>query len=254
MPDLQNQSPNRDTTGAADPLSNLYKMSRTAGLGSTEYVAINGAAVTAAILGMASALAMVADVLLVIPVVGVIFAIVALRQISHSNGTQGGRLLAWGGLVLSLAFAGIVIGGQVREVMAHRADSAQIVSLIDEFSAAAKAGDVDKAYDLFSPQFQQRVDKERFAGIMKMLKNHPISGELQQIKWNGVRFQFESSSDGADRIANGAMHVQFANSRDPLRTELLFRNLGQGWKIYNIPNFFPDQQQPAQRQQQQQPG
>src|SRR3954452_11695166 len=108
MPEMQNQASTPDNPGNTDPLSSLYKMSRTAGLGTTEYVAINGAAVTAAILGLASALAIMADVLLVIPLVGIIFAIVALRQISHSSGTQGGRALAWAGLVLSLAFAAIV--------------------------------------------------------------------------------------------------------------------------------------------------
>ena len=248
MPDTQNQ-PTNPGAPSGDPLANLYKMSRTAGLGSTEYVAINGAAVTAAILGVASALAVLANVLLIIPVVGVIFGIVAIRQIADSNGTQGGRLLAWGGLVLSLALGGLIVGAQVRENLAHKADTQQLVKLIDDFDKAAKAGDVEGAYGLFATQFQQRVDRERFANLMNMLRKHPISGDLQHIQWNGVRFQFESSADGADRVATGAMQVQFTQARDPLRTELIFRNLGDGWKIYNIPAFFPEQQQQQQRPQ-----
>src|SRR6476620_7587606 len=139
MPEMQNPASTPDNQRNADPLSSLYKMSRTAGLGTTEYVAINGAAVTAAILGVASSLALMADILLVIPLVGLVFAIVAIRQISYSNGMQGGKLLAWGGLVLCLAFAGIVVGGEVKEQMGHRSDTEQIVGVLDQFSAAAKA-------------------------------------------------------------------------------------------------------------------
>ncbi|HZZ44768.1 MAG TPA: DUF4190 domain-containing protein [Tepidisphaeraceae bacterium] len=244
MAELQNQS-----TTAPDQLSSLYKMSRTAGLGTTEYVAINGAAVTAAILGVASSLAILDDVLLVIPIVGIIFGIVALRQIGQSNGTQGGRVLGWGGLVLSLGLAGIVIGGEAKAMMGHQADSKQIVGIIDELSADVKGANVDKAYALFSPQFRQRVDKDHFAGTMKMLEKSAISGELEYMRWNGVPFQFEPVPNQADRFAAATMLVKFSNSHEPFRTELSFRNGDEGWKIYNIPSLFPEQQQaPAGKQ------
>src|SRR5439155_24799091 len=84
-----------------DPLSHLHKMSTTAGLGSGEYVAINGTAIFALILGIVSALTLFEElVLLVVPLVGVVAAIVALRQISRSGGTQTGKGLATAGLVL----------------------------------------------------------------------------------------------------------------------------------------------------------
>lgn len=242
MTDLQNMPSDRPS---ADPISELHKMSRTAGLGLTEYVAINGAAVTAAILGVASSLAILAGILLVIPIVGIIFAVSAIRQISRSNGTQGGRVLAWGGLVLSLGFAGIVVGGEIREEVIHREDSTQLTQIIDQLSAAAKSGDMDKAYGLFSPQFQQRVDKERFSGILKSLQKNPVYGELEYMRWNDVRFQYEQLPNQEDRYANGAMLVKFDKSRDSLRTEMVFKNSGDGWKIYNIPSFFPDQQPAA---------
>src|SRR4051794_6354462 len=71
-----------------DPLAHLHRMSTTAGLGSGEYVAINGAAVFGFILGLASALCLFEEtILLVIPLVGAITSIVALRQIAKSNGT-----------------------------------------------------------------------------------------------------------------------------------------------------------------------
>lgn len=245
MTDLHQNQPNpSQPSGGPDQLSSLYKMSRTAGLGSTDYVAINGAAVAAAILGVASSFAFVANVFLVVPIVGIVFAIAALRQIAHSNGTQGGRLLAVGGLVLSLLFAGVVVGGEVKEAVGHRQDSAEITGLIDQFSEAAKANDVDKAYGLFASQFQQRWDKDKFAGVMKYLQKGPVNGELQYMRWNGVRYQFEQLPNQPDRFANGAMLVKFQNNPEPFRSEVVFRNGGDGWKIYSVPNFFAEQQAP----------
>src|SRR6266496_4787827 len=70
-----------------DPIAHLHKMSTTAGLGSGDYVAVNGAAVFALLLGIASALILFEDYLLVIPIACVIVSIVAWIQINHSNGT-----------------------------------------------------------------------------------------------------------------------------------------------------------------------
>src|SRR5436309_9385705 len=93
-----------------DPLSHLHKMSTTAGLGSTDYVAVNGIAVTTIFMGLASSLALLDITLLAIPVATVVLAIVALRQIANSNGTQTGRALAWGGMVLAMLFVASIGG------------------------------------------------------------------------------------------------------------------------------------------------
>src|SRR5215510_13989681 len=74
-----------------DPLAHLHKMSTTAGLGTTEYVAINPLAVTAFFLGLASSLALLDNTLLAVPALALIIAIVALRQIFGSGGTQTGK-------------------------------------------------------------------------------------------------------------------------------------------------------------------
>src|SRR5882762_5848677 len=100
---------------AADPLSKLHKMSTTAGVASQQYVAVNTAAVLAALLGVASMMAMFSPLLLVIPAVTIGVALFAWRQIANSNGTETGKVLAISGLVLA-----VVVGGGVaaREVMA----------------------------------------------------------------------------------------------------------------------------------------
>src|SRR5688500_6062526 len=119
--DTQTPPQNRaDSSTGDDPLSHLHKMSTTAGLGSTEYVAINAPSVFALIFGLASVMAIFDNILLIIPLAGLVCAILALRQISQSNGTQTGRGLAIGGLLLSLAFGGYVVANQLTEATRTR--------------------------------------------------------------------------------------------------------------------------------------
>src|SRR5436309_10235622 len=103
MTDLMPKRPadaSTDNSGQDDLLAHLHKMSTTAGLGTTEYVAINPLAVATVFLGAASALALLDHTLLAIPVLAVVCAIVALRQVIRSGGTQTGRGIAVLGLVL----------------------------------------------------------------------------------------------------------------------------------------------------------
>src|SRR3954466_7577741 len=86
-----------------DPLAHLHKMSTTTGLGSGDYVAVNAAAIFCVITGLASALALLDNLLLILPLACVVGGVVALRQISQSNGTQTGRGLVLLGLLCAAA-------------------------------------------------------------------------------------------------------------------------------------------------------
>jgi hypothetical protein len=222
-------------SGTNDPITGLYKMSTTAGLGTTEYVAINGAAVTSMILGFASWLANFANVLMIIPLVAVVFGVIGLRQISHSSGTQGGRLIAWGGILLALGFGGWVLGQQVRETVVHRNDEQALVRLIGQFDAAVKAGDVNKAYALFHPDFQRRVNIDQFGTVIKQLSGNQVYGNLEYAKWNEVPFQFEQN--GSTRFAAGTVQLKWPQVHEINRAETTFRNDGDEWKILNMPFF-----------------
>src|SRR5215212_974195 len=93
----------------SDPLASLHKMSTTAGLGSTDYVEVNGTAIAALVLGLISAVTLFNEpLLLVVPAAGIVTAIFAFRQIARSNGTQTGSALAVGAILLSLGFGGIM--------------------------------------------------------------------------------------------------------------------------------------------------
>src|SRR5438477_8310665 len=138
--------------GDDDPLAHLHKMSTTAGLGSGDYVAVNGTAVFALLLGIASALALMTEVLLVLPLAGLVTAIIGLRQINHSNGTQTGKGLVVIAMVLALGLGGFVLGRWATEGWRTREDRKAIHQLIADFSAKVKADDVSGAYQLFSPR------------------------------------------------------------------------------------------------------
>src|SRR6478609_7278380 len=113
MTDLRDQTssspPAVNGNGTAvddDPLARLHKMSTTAGLGTTDYVAINALAVASVFLGLASLLAMLDPLLLALPVLAIGCSIWALTQIRHSGGTQSGASLAILGLLLAVGCFG----------------------------------------------------------------------------------------------------------------------------------------------------
>src|SRR5687768_10470858 len=117
---------------APDPLARLKKMSTTAGVGSQEYVAVNPMAVAALLLGVASLLVFVHDALLLIPLVGVVCAFIAWRQIKNSNGTQTGRLMALAGIVLCVAIGGGRLAWKAIGGWSSSGDKAEIRRLISE--------------------------------------------------------------------------------------------------------------------------
>lgn len=242
MPDLQTPPSETPKTtppeGGDDPLAHLYRMSTTAGLGSTEYVAINGPAVVAVILGLASALAVLDKILLIVPIAGVICSIVALYQISKSGGTQTGRGLAALGLILSLGFTAYVGYLTVAKAAQERSDQAVLEKLISEFSEHIKKGEFPQAFEQFSPRFQDRVGKERFAEIMGYVKTNPNYGNLRSITTTG-RYAFESDPSTGARYAQVILLMDLDKFGEPSRQDASFRLVGGTWKFDNIPGLFP---------------
>src|SRR5687768_9014661 len=120
--------------GEPDPLHNLYRMSRTAGLGSGDYVAINNTAIAALLLGLASALALLWPAALVVAAAAIVCGVVALLQIRSSNGTQTGRAFAVLGILLGLALGGATAGKIVMRRVEHRRDEAKIGELVKQLN------------------------------------------------------------------------------------------------------------------------
>lgn len=242
MPDLQTPptdnrpAPEQDPDGP-DPLAHLHKMSTTAGLGSTDYVAINPASVLAVILGLASALAVVDKILLIVPLAGLICAVVALYQIGRSGGTQTGRGLAILGLLLSLGFACYVGYQSFAKVQQEKRDRVSVEGVISQFTGNIQKGEFDQAYSLFSPRFQERVKLQEFSDRMKYVQNGSW-GKLESISSSG-RYAFNSDPTTGIRIAQTILMMKLDKYPEPSNQEAVFRLVGGQWKIEDIPGLFP---------------
>src|SRR5882762_629168 len=144
MPELE---PAHETP---DPIAQLHKMSTTAGVGSQDYVAINNAAIVSVILGICTALAFLGIPFLIIGAAGIASAIIALYQIRHSNGTQGGTGIAILGMLLSLAIAGSVAATNILDWMHQRDDENQIAAMLEQLGQDLAAARYDKALGHFA--------------------------------------------------------------------------------------------------------
>jgi hypothetical protein len=244
MPDSSPQQPPGPTQAEAsgngdsplDPLSKLHRMSRTAGLGTQDYVAINPAAVTALFLGLASALALVTGMLLIIPAAGVICAIVALWQISRSSGTQSGRWLAGTGLVLSLLFVAGVGATKIAFDIRDRADRESLMKTVEEFGAKLAAEDLDGAYDMLGDRFRRNLPKEEFDANIKARFAHPAHGKLVSMRSSG-RIQFENYEQIRNAFGTTQTVIQLDNGRED-RQQMGFQKLGDKWVIEGF-GWFP---------------
>ena len=244
MPDLSPQSPqphvdrNAGANGDADgdeALHKLHRMSRTAGLGTQEYVAINVAAVMTLLLGLASALAMVASLLLVIPVAGVVCGIVALYQIKDSNGTQTGKGIAWTGIALSVLFAALVGGRVIVENIKTRSDRAMVVAAVGEFGQKLAASDFKGAYELLGPRMKERVPFSDFEGQMKARYAHPTHGKITGFTSTG-RVLIESDPETGSRVAQTQAVITVEHG-EPDRPQLVLAHEDGRWMIEAWPWF-----------------
>ncbi len=236
----EQSSPQANPAGAShgQSLGKLYKMSMTAGLGSTDYVAINVTSVVALVFGVASALSFLDNLLLVLPITGIILSIVALRQIFDSNGTQSGKILATVGLLLSLLLGGSVIAKQSMEALGERNDEQAISNICQQLGQSIAAQKFDDAYNLFDDQdFKARVPLEAFRLRLTSIQHGtgpfpPISS----IIWN-KRSSFSGTGD--DRQAQVVMIVSFSTTAAVSRMDTSFRQRNGQWKISNIDDLFP---------------
>ncbi len=237
---MQQDSPSApvDAGPPGDPLSHLHKMSTTAGLGSTEYVAVNTTAIFAVIMGLASALTLFdVTAFLVIPLVGIIGAVIALRQIGRSNGTQTGRGLSVLALLLCLGFGGVVFG---RTVAAHRQevhDKAELNEKIASLGKDVLGGDYHAAYAMFDQRFQKRVPEADFTNTMKMLRANAVYGKLQSLSWKHLA-QFRTDDSTGARMAAVALIMEFDRAGE-VRQSALFNRIDGHWEFSDIPSLFP---------------
>ncbi len=215
-------------------LTQLYTMSRTAGMTNQEYVAVNPMAIVAVLLGLISALAFLAPLLLLIPAVAVFFSVLAIRQINDSNQTQTGKALAWLGLLIALACglgtAGILIADGIRS----SADEKEISKTIAEVGRLLKAGDYPAAYEHFDPVFQERWKLADFTRTWEAIKA-AAGGPVEKFEWNQVP-PIASSAGGA-RLAHTKVLMKFPKGAED-RYDIALRESGSKWRVIDLPSFF----------------
>jgi hypothetical protein len=240
-----------------DPLAHLFKMSRTAGLGSGDYVAINTVAVTALVLGISGALVVVDSLFIVLPLAGLILGIIAWRQIRHSNGTQTGGLMAGLAILLSLGFLGAKVGKEGWQTIQRGQDKKEITGLIELFGQNVAAIDpgkptdttshLDSDYGLFDEAFKSRVTRAQFDALWLEYWASPYYGPMASMHSDGV-LKFDTDARSGDLVCASIAIAQF--KRGEARWQMVFRQLNGKWYIEDMPEVFPTAPPPQQQSQQ----
>jgi hypothetical protein len=224
------------TAVAEDHLARLHKMSTTAGVTNVDYVAINYTAIAAVLIGLLSALSFFGYLLLVIPIVGVIFAVIALRQIAASNGTQTGRGLALLGLLLSVLLGGAAIAKEGIAVARVKGDESGIASTLSKVGEYVRQDKYDDAYALFDTDFKQRVKPELFKSRWQEIVQGSL-GKLEIFEWNGVTPFFESAE--GHKMAATKVRTKFEKGTED-RFDVVLRETDGRWLISQLRGFFPE--------------
>ena len=235
----------------ADPLHNLYRMSRTAGLGSGEYVAINNTSVVAFLMGLAGVLALLLPALLLLALAAVVLGVMALVQIRSSNGTQTGRGFAIAGILLALAFGGTT-GGKIAMARAEqRSAEAKVAQAIGRLSEQLVGRQYDQAYDtLFSEKFKKDFTPEVFTTRWEGIDQN--TGPLESVRYGG-RTEFEAARGAAGRKAHARALFKLAKAPEESPLIIEFLEHDGEWVIESISEIFNGDQE-RQRRQQTNPG
>lgn len=240
MPDLQDQptSPNASQSdGASDPLTGLFHMSTTAGVGTQDYVAINSVAVVCLFLGLASVLAFLSTIFLLLAVAGLVCGIIAIVQIRGSNRTQSGIGLASLGILLCLGIG----GGRGAYQTIHRfhvsTDEREVADQMKKLGNLIGAEKYDEAYVLFDDRFKDRVTQTQFAAAFRNFGTDPASGLIRSIEWNNEPMNIEEQADAV--YASGMAFFKFERDPAPRRSVVDFEKVDGQWHVHNIDAIFP---------------
>jgi hypothetical protein len=227
-----------DPAADTDPLLHLHKMSTTAGVGTEEYAAVNVTSVVAVLFGLASLLAVFNNVMLVFPVVGVILSLIALHQVSNSNGTQTGKGLAILGLALSGVITAVIFSVQGVQAYQRRADEQALRDLCQQYGQFVVQEKYDQAYDLFDSDFKTRVSKEAFTAHLITLQHRNDIPAMDGIAWNGLA-AFHSGDNGAE-TADAVIKVSYKGiTGEDREAAHFYKPSGGHWLIDNFPDQFP---------------
>ncbi len=110
-----------------------------------EYGAISPMAIVALLLGLASALALTTLLLLIVPVIALLVASLALRQIARSEGALIGRTAAIAAIALALLFSSLAISLTVSRGAVLRSEAQEFG---ESWMQLARNGELHRAHQL----------------------------------------------------------------------------------------------------------
>jgi hypothetical protein len=236
-----------------DPIASLHRMSTTAGVATSDYVAINSLALVALLLGAATLLAFAWLPLLLIGLAGIACGVMAIRDIRNSNGTQAGTPLAVLGMVLSVLLGATALAMEWASEAVIRPDRQAINRTIGQLGQHLSQRDYAAAYALFDPEFQQGSDTirpvtaEEFAEFWKSSQEEDSEvGPLIAARGNDV-FRFSTLADGTTLARTNAIFSFEKHAVEPRISFELRKQPDGSWKILAIPQLI-DQRPPRPRQ------
>jgi hypothetical protein len=231
----------------------LYQMSRTAGVGLQDYAAINNLAVIGLLCGASAALLYL--LLWEIPVyplvaaAGLVLGIVSLVQITRSNGTQTGTLLAIGAIVLSLgvgAWAGTRGAMIAAEDKRHRAAIGEVIAA---FGDQIRQGNFTDSYAATDEAFRKRVSAADFEAKLSFVRT------FQGMSLETFHAKPETTQIIRDINGNVSaftlVYLTFKDAQGQSKQlgeveATLFPYDGK-WKLHDIPGFFAPPPKTGQR-------
>jgi hypothetical protein len=221
---------------AADPLHNLYRMSRTAGLGSGDYVAINNTSILALILGLAGVLSMLYPLLLLISAAALVCGIMALVQIRSSNGTQSGRTFAIIGILSALGLGGLA-GARlaVAGLETHREEAA-IDDLVHRLSGLLVERKYEQAYQTcFSDGFKAQFTQQEFVDRWRPFERY--GGGIKSFDW-GKHADIQSVRGSDVKRATAGSLLKFNTAGEIATQNIGFTKESGEWRIEGIQSLF----------------
>jgi len=242
MAEVTGQQPPRPTTPDAgiDPVTGLHRMSKTAGVGLQDYAEVSPFAIWSMVLGLASWLVFFGPVLYVVPALAFTFGVVAVVRILRSNGTQTGLLPALLGIVLSMGLSGLSGYQWLQTHRTETADRAQLAKLVSKLNAAVVGGAYADGYELFDATFRSRVSREAFVERFSALQSSPVYGRITKIDWNGiVLFEVAQGSGIRMAVTKLLITIESGGQSGIDRQSIQFSRTPEGWRIRDIPVFFP---------------
>lgn len=227
-----------NTPSAGSSLEYLHKMSRTAGLGSTDYVAVNTIAVATLILGFLSGLSLLGTAMLILPVATLVVGTIAIVQIRRSAGTQSGIVIAVLGMLIALGFAAMVGGKELVRQRKEAVEQKQIEALIVKFGQAVASRDYHTAWNCFDDKVQSRSSEAAYSDLWERVQGSPMYGKVKEMHSNGIVEVLEPSETGQVQ-ARGIVIISRADGPDDRRDGVFVKGDDGQWLFEGVQGFEP---------------